>query len=171
MNKTIRNSFEIAASIRAVNEMLPGLKETEVVPYAYRMMAEDIVKGEVNASVWDDMLKISFDDNMIEYPETRGISIDDSDFKIVIEKNPDYPAAYLNREGVTRVPLAYVTRLVLYYVRLKLTKENSEKTENDIATNVTNIDAVDLLRAVNEKAAELIISGDLKKVLEFLRRD
>lgn len=171
MNKTIRNSFEIAASIRAINDMIPGLKETEVVPYAYKIMARDISNKEVDATVWDDMLKVRFEDGEIEFSETRGISIDDADFKIVIEKNDDYPAAYLNREGVTRAPLAYVTKLVLFYVRLKLAKENVEKTENATAVNITNIDGVELLGKVNAKATALIMSGNYEKVLNFIKED
>lgn len=62
MNKTIRNSLEIVASIQDIHAMIPGLKETEVIGYAYKMMAQDISNNVVEVSVWDDMLKLDFGD-------------------------------------------------------------------------------------------------------------
>lgn len=149
--------------------MVPGLKETEVIGYAYKMMAQDISNNVVEVSVWDDMLKLDFGDKekKLEFSETRGCYVADADFEIVINKNKKYPAAYLNRENVNRAPLAYVTKLVLYYVRLKLQKEKNAAQKIEIQ----NLDGVELLSRVTDRAANLILNGNIGKILDFLKEN
>lgn len=131
--KTIRNSNEIVASINDIARMVPGLREPEIVGYAFDVMAKDINAKVINDFVWNDLSKINFKDPKIEFSDTRGISIDDDAWQIIM-------SSYMKREEVQRAPLAYVTKLVLAYVRqklhLELKFENSEQVlENDLIVN------------------------------------
>lgn len=180
MNKTIRNSIEIAASIKDINEMLPGLKESEIIGYAYNIMARDIANGDLRSTtIWDDLLKLDFGDKKkeIKFAETRGCSINDDDFTIVINKDEANPAAYLNRKNVFRAPLAAVTKLVLYYVRKKLHEQEKSKVNEERKMTVKDVDIVLGELKANEtdrlvklqKYLNLLICTD-KKSLEKIKQ-
>lgn len=125
--KTIRNSNEIVASINYIARMLPGLREPEIVGYAFDVMANDIRARIVNDFIWNDLSKIDFKDSKMEFSDTRGVSIEDDAWQVIMN-------SYLARQEVKRAPLAYVTRLVLAYVRQKL--EDSEQIlESKVITN------------------------------------
>lgn len=114
--KTIRNSNEIVASINYIAKMVPGLREPEIVRYAFDVMAKDIKAQVIDDFVWNDLSKIDFKDSQIEFSDTRGVSIEDDAWQVIMD-------SYMAREEVQRAPLAYVTKLVLAYVRQKLQLE------------------------------------------------
>lgn len=125
--KTIRNSNEIVASINYIARMVPGLREPEIVGYAFDVMAKDIKAQIINDFVWNDISKIDFKDSKMEFSDTRGVSIEDDAWQVIMD-------SYMAREEVQRAPLAYVTKLVLAYVRQKL--EDSEQiSESKVITN------------------------------------
>lgn len=131
--KTIRNSNEIVASINYIARMLPGLREPEIVGYAFDVMAKDIKAKIIDDFVWNDLSKIDFKDSKMEFSDTRGVSIKDDAWKVIMD-------SYMAREEVQRAPLAYVTKLVLAYVRQKLQLEikleDSEQIlESEMITN------------------------------------
>lgn len=131
--KTIRNSNEIVASINYIARMVPGLREPEIVGYAFDVMAKDIKAQIIDDFVWNDLSKIDFKDSKMEFSDTRGVSIEDDAWQVIMD-------SYMAREEVQRAPLAYVTKLVLAYVRQKLQLEikleDSEQIlESEVITN------------------------------------
>lgn len=96
-------------------------------------MAKDLKEHVIDDFVWNELAKVDFKDSKQEFSETRGISIGEESWEVVMN-------SYLAREEVRRAPLAYVTKLVLIYVRQKLQKgkriENSKIfTEVESVTN------------------------------------
>lgn len=131
--KTIRNTNEIVASINCIAKMMPGLREPEIVGYAFDVMACDIKSHVINDLVWNDLTKIDFKDSKIDFSETRGVAIEDDAWQVIMD-------SYLAREEVQRAPLAYVTKLVLAYVRQKLQleikhEEPEQVLESEIISN------------------------------------
>ncbi len=131
--KTIRNSNEIVASINYIARMVPGLREHEIVGYAFDVMAKDIKAQIIDDFVWNDLSKIDFKDSKVEFSDTRGVSIEDDAWQVIMD-------SYLAREEVQRAPLAYVTKLVLAYVRQKLQLEikledSEQALENEVITD------------------------------------
>lgn len=131
--KTIRNSNEIVASINYIARMVPGLREPEIVGYAFDVMAKDIKAQIIDDFVWNDLSKIDFKDSKMEFNDTRGVSIEDDAWQIIMD-------SYMAREEVKRAPLAYVTKLVLAYVRQKLQSEtkledSAQVLESEVITN------------------------------------
>ena len=131
MKRTIRNSNEIVASINYIARMVPGLREPEIVGYAFNVMAKDIKAQIIDDLVWNDLSKIDFKAPKIEFSDTRGVSIEDDAWQIIMD-------SYMAREEVQRAPLAYVTKLVLAYVRQKLQLEiKFEDSEQVLESEVT----------------------------------
>lgn len=60
-----------------------------------------------------------------------------------------------------------MTRLCILAVRTRLVPAEKEAK----VVEVQNIDGVELLRKVNEKAAKLIQSGNTEKIMRFLEED
>lgn len=176
MKRTMNNSVEIEASIQDINALVPTLKSSEVIAFSYNDMAKDFLDGEIDLSIWNELMKLDFADKKknIEYKSTRAFYADDQDFAIVFtgESGSENTWAYMRREGVRRAPLSFVTRLVLYFERRKLHQLVAESklqlAEVQAKAEVKNIDGVELLRRINDKAAKLIISGNIKKIFEFL---
>lgn len=114
--KTIRNTNDIVASIKYIAREVPGLREHEIVGYAFEVMAKDLKDEVIDSRIWNKLTKIDFEDARFEYSDTRGVSIEDDVLQFVID-------SYMERDEVKRAPLAYVTKLVLVYVRQKLQLE------------------------------------------------
>ncbi len=131
MKRNIRQNIQIAASVEDINKRVPALKETEVVKFAYHVMASDFRKKVIGAEIWDELLKRDYQDGKkkIDFPESRGCTFEDDDWDcVVVGKNdPDNTWAYLKRDGVSRAPLALITKLVLYYTRGKLIEEDNRR--------------------------------------------
>ncbi len=104
------------------------LKESEVIPYAYHVFATDIKKDNLSKDIWIEISEIDFKDKEknIKFAETRGVSAEEKDYREVIEH-------YLITHQ--KAPLAYVTRLVLLYVRKKLYEQYNEKETVEIEIN------------------------------------
>ena len=168
MKRTMNNSVEIEASIQDINTLVPTLKSSEIIAFSYNDMAKDFLNGEIDISIWSQLLKLDFGDKKrnIEYKSTRAFYADDLDFSIVIsgDSGSDNTWAYMKREGVRRAPLSFVTKLVLYYER----KKRDESKLGLAELQAKSIEGVELLKQVNDKAANLILVGDLVKILEFL---
>lgn len=169
MNRTMRNSIEIVASNNAINEMVPALKDTEIISFSYRKMAQDFKNGVINGSIWDELLKLDFGDKKKElsFPETRGCSIDDDDYDTVVTgKDKNNTWAYMKRGGVNRAPLAYVTKLVLYYIRKKLhdeqlLAENKEAVEVGTKVKLGDLNAEEASRLIRlNKYLNLLLHTD-----------
>lgn len=184
MKRTMNNSPEIEACIQAVRNYIPTLKSSEVIPYAYKDMAIDFLNGTIDVSVWDRLMKFKYNDKL-EGSSTRGCYIDDEDYAVVFTgessgssgKENDW--AYMKRQAVKRAPLAFVTRLVLYYERNKLELEGRKEREalkEAVIENVKDkttdteeqMNYMELLKGACDKAAELIREGDIEKVKRFI---
>lgn len=151
--KTIRNSNEIVASINYIAQKVPGLREPEIVGYAFDVMAKDIEAHVIDDFVWNDLSKIDFKDSKIEFNDTRGVSIEDDAWQVIMD-------SYMAREEVQRAPLAYVTKLVLAYVRQKLQMENElEDSEQVLKSEVFANEEHQSKRTLDTKCVDKL--GDL----------
>ncbi len=151
--KTIRNSNEIVASINYIAQKIPGLREPEIVGYAFDVMAKDIEAHVIDDFVWNDLSKIDFKDSKIEFSDTRGVSIEDDAWQVIMD-------SYMAREEVQRAPLAYVTKLVLAYVRQKLQMENElEDSEQVLKSEVFANEEHQSKRTLDTKCVDKL--GDL----------
>jgi len=114
ITKTMRQNKEVAAGKREILELNPRLeKESDVFSYAYNQMAMDILnKIQVD---FDEIALLDYHDRTvdIEFADTVSVSIDERDYKVVLEH-------FSERPNVHRVQFAYLTRLVLLYTRKKL---------------------------------------------------
>lgn len=131
MRRTINNSIEIEAGISEISSAVPALKPSEIIAYAYQDMANDFKSGEIDNSIWEALLKYRPEDqkyaNQSGFSSTKNIYIDDDAYDTVIVGNkPNNIWAYMKRDGVKRAPLAFVTKLVLNYARMKLSKPEIE---------------------------------------------
>ena len=126
--KTIRNTLQIEVCIKAIGKKLPGIKESEIPGYCYHVMAQDFRDNVINGRIWDEIPKIHFEDEVIPFPETRAVQIEEDDFDtIIVGKNDESNNyAYLKRDGVSRAPFAHTTKMVLTYVRKKLEDEDNK---------------------------------------------
>lgn len=164
ISKTMRQNIEVAVGTSEIMELNPRLgKDSDVFPYAYHEVASDIVKDPELVN-WDEVVLLDFKDRDAEmtFPETRTVTADENDYKIVLEH-------FSKRPNVHRVQFAYLTRLVLLYTRKKLRDSKGIiEIQNTSEEGIDNIDGVELLRRINDKAAELIKKGELSKIYEFL---
>lgn len=151
--KTIRNSNDIVASINYIAQKVPGLREPEIVGYAFNVMSKDIKAHVIDDFVWNDLSKIDFKDSKIEFSDTRGVSIEDDAWQVIMD-------SYMAREEVQRAPLAYVTKLVLAYVRQKLQMENElEDSEQVLKSEVFASEEHQSKRTLDTKCVDKL--GDL----------
>ena len=165
MRKTIRNNKDIVGSINCIAQLVPGLREPEIVGFAFAEMAEDLKRGLIDDLIWNDLARIDFKDETTEFADTRGITIEDEDWTTVLE-------SYMVRDEVKRAPLAYVTKLVLAYVRQKkMEKEKNPENIVDIARDVTNsnveVETVD----ANIKKDYALNFVRLEMFIELLKKD
>jgi hypothetical protein len=166
----MNNPPEIEASIQEIQAIIPTLKSSEVIGFAYKDMGLDFKNGLIDISIWDDLMKLKFDDKISDLASTRGCYIDDEDYAIVFTgtSSEDNNFAYMKRPSVKRASLAFVTRLVLYYERRKLKDRKNLKRSDRAEVKIECLNGVELYRQVNEKAAELILAGKLDRILDFL---
>ncbi len=137
---------------------------------------------------WKDVKELA---RKLEYPEN--LVLEGNDTKTFVVSEEVYCRVYnsiCEQLGCTRPRASFITRLCIYNTRLKLRDEQlqekeklhlesldnihdagSGNTEKNTTINITNIEAVELLKEVNQKAANLIIRGDYRKVLDFLKED
>ena len=171
MKRTITNTPEINDSIKAIQASLPALKESEIIPYCYQDMAADFMQGKINIGIWDLLIRQKFTGLGDEKRSpTRGCVIDDHNYMVVVTgfepKNNDY--AYFHRPGTKKAPLAFVTKLVLYYQRMKL---NGTLKDSQTEPSVLADDSIELVLNAAHKAAELIKSGNVDKVYDFIKME
>ena len=172
VKRTVRQSQEMAACIKAISEELPALKESEIVPYCYHLMAQDFLNGTIDASIWPKMLKQNFEDKQVAYSETRGITVELEDFNVVVtgkkdgKNDGDNTWAYMAQPGVARAPLALVTKLVLYYVRLKLVGEKEAEAKPKV--QATNVDCLEIMEKAVATTIELLREGNFKKIFRYI---
>lgn len=155
--KTIRNSNEIVASINDIARMVPGLREPEIVGYAFDVMAKDIKAQVIDDFIWNDLSKIDFKDSKIEFSDTRGVSIKDDAWQVIMD-------SYMAREEVQRAPFAYVTKLVLAYVRRELRRKRQleiklEDSEQVLESEVISNEEQQSKRTLETKCVDKL--GDL----------
>ena len=132
-SKTISNCNEFVCSFIFIASLVHVFLEPEIVGYAFDVMAKDIKAQIIDDFVWNDLSKIDFKDSKIEFSDTRGVSIEDDAWQVIMD-------SYMAREEVQRAPLAYVTKLVLAYVRQKLQleiklKDSEQILESEVITN------------------------------------
>lgn len=173
VNTSIRQNEEIAANILAISRNLPAIKETEVVKTAYAVMANDCRKGLVNSTTWKNLLKTKYKDKkIINYSKTRGISYEKHDFDtIVFGDNERSEFAYLKQGFTSRVSVAFITKLVTSYVRQKIeneNKSNDKKTNSETSVNTSDLEYLDLIEKALTRTVELIKSGDIKAINDYL---
>lgn len=148
--KTIRNTLQIEACIKAIGKKVPGIKESEIVNYSYRVMAQDFRGGLITGRIWDEIPKYQFKDDEIPFPETRAIMYEDEDYDTVVlgRKDPENTYAYMKRDGISRASFAYVTKFVLMYVRKKLEEEDKQPAISSARRDTTVEDRLDLLHSI-----------------------
>jgi hypothetical protein len=163
MLKSFRPTREDAIAIQKIMDGDPRIeKPSEALYYAYKDAAEKIPD-------WPAIKKLKFDneDNDIEVDEqayggTMSFTVDENDFETVVN-------SLKQQLRIERVRISYMTRLcILAAARTRL---GSVEEKKEHVVEVQNIDGVDLLRKVNEKAAQLILADKTDKIMEFLKED
>lgn len=156
LNKSIRTTKEDAIGIQKIIEgdMRVEKSPSEALYYAYKDAAENIPD-------WNAIKKLKFNDEREvdeqSYGGTMSFAVDENDFEIVVE-------SLKQQLNIEKLRISYMTRLCILAARTRLAAvEKKEK-----IVEVQNVDGVELLRRVNEKAAMLIKSGDTGKIMEFL---
>lgn len=166
INKTMRQNIEVAMGVVEIMELNPRItKESEVFPYAYHQVATDIINSRESVN-WDEILLIDFQDRKsnISFSETRGITVDEEDYQVVLEH-------YSKRPGVKRVQFAYLTRLVLLYTRKKLRELKGKEVYEESEIVIERINGISLIRKFLElfedetKEAKIKIL-EIQKILE-----
>lgn len=92
-----------------------------------------------------------------EYTATRSFSVEEQDWDFAVE-------TYREQLNVERVRISSLARLILKNRMLFLEAENDEEEKK-----ITNIDGVELLKRVNDYAAELIRAGEIATVMNFIK--
>ena len=144
IRKTIRNNNEIVASINDIAEMVPALREPEIIGYAFDVMAQDLDDGTIDDNIWNVLVKKIFHDKekKLDYSVTRGVAVEDKEYYKIIK-------SYMTRNEVHRAPFAYVTKLVLLYVREKLYEQNVHVI-NDTNTQMKSHEVVKVKTEVSD---------------------
>lgn len=163
LNRTVRQNIEMAAGTAEILELNPRLiKESEVFSYSYHQVATDILSSEYFD--WDKISMLDFGDrnSSIEFSETRAVSVEDEDFKIVCEN-------FQSRPGVNRVQFAYLTRLVLLYTRKKLRdiKEQEKEKQPERITESEDLSRMTRL----EKYIQLLQKNDENSINKIKKID
>ncbi len=159
LNKSIRPTKEDVIGIQKIIEgdMRVEKSPSEALFYAYKDAAENIPD-------WNAIKKLKFnDDSEVDeqtYGGTMSFTVDENDFEIVVE-------SLKQQLNIAKVRISYMTRLCILAARTRLAA--TEKEEKVV--EVQNVDGVELLRRVNEKAAKLIQSGNTVKIMRFLEED
>ena len=156
LNKSIRPTKEDAIGIQKIIEgdMRVEKSPSEALYYAFKDAADNIPD-------WNAIKKLSFNDECdvddAAYGGTMSFTVDEHDFEIVVE-------SLKQQLNIEKVRISYMTRLCILAARMRL--DNSRNEEKVI--EIHNIDGVDLLCKVHEKAAALIKAGNIEKIVEFL---
>jgi hypothetical protein len=159
MLKSFRPTREDAIAIQKIMDGDPRIeKPSEVLYYAYKDAAEKIPD-------WPAIKKLKFND-FIEvdeqaYGRTMSFTVDENDFETLVN-------SLKQQLKIERVRIAFLTRLCILAARVRL---GSVEEKKEHVVEVQNIDGVDLLRKVNEKAAQLILADKTDKIMEFLKED
>ncbi len=173
-NRTIRMNAEIAVGINEIMELNPRItKESEVFPYAYHQVATNILSNSESV-MWEEISLLDFKDRQVQatitFSETRGVSVDEEDYNVVLDH-------YSARPGVKRVQFAYLTRLVLLYTRKKLREMKGvvigTESKSEVEVEKMNTPLVEKLRidgvALIFKLAELLLEETEKSKEKILR--
>lgn len=156
LNKSIRPTKE---DIIGIQKLIEGDGRIEKSPsealfYAYKDAAENIPD-------WNAIKKLKFnDDGEVDdqaYGGTMSFTVDENDFEIVVE-------SLKQQLHIEKVRISYMTRLCILAARTRLVPVEKEAK----VVEVQNIDGVELLRRINEKAARLIQSGNTVKIMEIM---
>lgn len=158
INKSYRPTREDAVGVQKLIEKDPRIEkgQSEALYYAFKDAAEDIPD-------WAEIAKVKFEEDTDveiepDYSNTRTFMVDENDFEVVVD-------SFKSQLNIQKVRISYMTRLCILAARVRMGKEIAEEKK---AVSVENVDGVELLRKVNDKAAELIKKGDLSKIYEFL---
>lgn len=165
INKTMRQNLEVAVGISEIMELNPRItKESEVFSYAYHQVAIDILSNSESVN-WKEIESIDFKDRQatITFSETRGITIDEEDYRVVLDH-------YFSQPERKRAQFAYLTRLVLLYTRKKLRDLKGIAIETGLKSEVKlekiKVDGVSLIRQLAE-LFEKDTEEALRKILEI----
>lgn len=157
LNKSIRPTKEDAIGLQRIIEgdMRVEKSPSEALFYAYKDAAENIPD-------WNAIKKLKFEDDgdideQAYYGGTMSFTVDEKDFEVVVE-------SLKSQLNIEKVRISYMTRLCILAARSRLT----EVAEKESVVEVKNVDGVELLRRVNEKAATLIKNGNTEKIMKFL---
>lgn len=156
LNKSIRPTKEDIIGIQKIieNDMRVEKSPSEALFYAYKDAAENIPD-------WNAIKKLKFnDDSEVDdqaYGGTMSFTVDENDFEIVV-------GSLKQQLHIEKVRISYMTRLCILAARTRLVPVEKKAK----VVEIQNIDGVELLRRVNEKAARLIQSGNAEKIMEFL---
>lgn len=156
INKSFRPTKEDIIGIQKIIEGDTRIERSpsEALFYAYKDAAENIPD-------WNAIKRLkSHDDGEADdkaYGGTVSFTVDENDFKIVVE-------SLKQQLHIEKVRISYMTRLCIRAARTRLVPVEKEAK----VVEVQNVDGVELLRRINEKAARLIQSGNTEKIMEFL---
>ena len=156
LKKSIRPTKEDIIGIQKIikGDMRIERSLSEALFYAYKDAAENIPD-------WNAIKKLKFsDDSEVDdqtYGGTISFTVDENDYEIVV-------GSLKQQLHIEKVRISYMTRLCIRAARTRLVPVEKEAK----VVEVQNIDGVELLRRVNEKAARLIQSGNTEKIMELL---
>ena len=152
---TVRFTATDWSRIRRIMELDPKSENpSKAIYYAFQNAALNEIEFNQAAKYKSNTDNIGYDPS--EYSSAKSFTVDVQDWTTVVGK-------FKNSFNLEKVRISYLTRLVLASYLMKLNNDTiSEKVKP------TTIDALELLLKVNNKAAELIKTGQLNKIFEFL---
>lgn len=159
VNKTFRPTPEDIVLLKEIMSLDPRCENTSKVLYFAFLEAHS--KGIVFKEAAKFKLKsnapIEIDPS--ESSSARSFSVEEEDWEYVVNE-------FKTQLDLEKVRISYLARLLIAFYRMRLGELDSPKKE--IMVETESVNAVDLLLKVNQRAAELLKSNNVEKILEFL---
>lgn len=158
VNKSIQFTREDWIGIKDIKTKNPLCENhSDVLYYGFHDAAQ-------NGIDFKQVPKFRFNDKDIdidpgEYASAKSFSVEEDDWKSVVEE-------FKKQLAVEKVRISYLARLVISNYRMKLTKDTAP--EKEVKVKSKTLDGVVLLQKANNRAAELIRSGNIEEVVAFI---
>ena len=161
VNNTYRPDKEETIKLYYIGLLDPRVEnDSMAIRYAFAYAAENGIDF-AKAKAYRHKNYVNYEP--LEYGKAKSYCAVEDDFNNVVEK-------FKEKYKPEVVRISYLTRLVTsnYLMFLVTNKEPEEKT---VKIKTKTIDGIDLLKKVNNRAAELIKAGELDAVLAFISEE
>lgn len=160
INKTVRFSEEDWARIKVILSMDPKCENhSQAIYYAYQYVNNNLDKINFIQSAKAKSCTTMIEVSPSEYSAAKSFSVEEDVFENVLKE-------FKHQFQISKVRISFMTRIVLTAYELHL--NNMSVPEKRVKIDTTTLDALKLLQQANNKAAELIESGQISKVLAFI---